>query len=270
MLTVIRLTIKEAVRRKFFVGVLLISALFALMINLPFRLGPRARLVPVEVQTMMMAHGGFIMMNFFGAMLAVVMGAGAISSELEKGTLVPILSKPLARWQIYLGKWCGIVIVMVATMYLWAVMGFAALYFLNHQANWFIFKGTLVAIGYPILFATLSLLFSSFASVGLATSLSLIAWGIGWQAKAMRAVGIEFDLDSLRATGDICFYLVPMQRLGVWVDKLHDADPRFVFMGRNPELMPPPPTYWDFAYVAGYLVALLGLGIWLFWRKDAG
>jgi hypothetical protein len=158
---------------------------------------------------------------------------------------------------------------MILSTFAWAVMLFIALYFLNKQSNWFVFKAWAVAIGYPIMFTTLSLFFSSFSSVGLATALSLIAWGIGWQAKAMRAVGIEFDVDSLRIGGELSVYLVPTQRLGGWVDKLHNVDPRFIFIGRDPNLQFAPPSHWDFAYVGSYLVLLLASGIWLFWRKDA-
>lgn len=281
MTTIIRLTIKEAVRRRFFIGVLLVSLLFIGIMYLPhsferrggrrFRRNPDrpAIVLPVEVQVQLMTHAGFIVINFFGPMLAIVLSAGALSGEIEKGTLIPILSKPLTRYQIFLGRWCGIVAVLTFTIALWAGLLWLSVYLRNHQMNGHVWRGAAMAMGYPILFTTIALFFSTFATTPFAMVLSLFTWGTGWQANTMRALGDVFDVDTLRLGGKIAGYLVPSQRLGVWVDKLTDWNPPMGFRGGNVAFLPPEPTNFDFVYLALYVVGLLAVGLWIFQRRDA-
>lgn len=279
MTTLIRLTIQEAIRRRFFIGVLLVSLLFIGIMYLPHSFERRGRLrrnperpaivLPVETQVQLMTHAGFIVINFFGPMLAIALSAGALSGEIEKGTLIPILSKPLTRWQIFLGRWCGIVTVLMFTIALWAGLLWLAVFLRDHQANTHVWRGAVMAMGYPMLFTTIGLFFSTFATTSFAMVLSLFAWGVGWQANTMRALGDVFDVDTLRLGGKIAGYLVPSQRLGVWVDQLTHWDPTFGFRAGNPVFLPPAPTTFDLVYLALYVVGLLAVGLWIFQRRDA-
>lgn len=42
-----------------------------------------------------------------GALLAIFLGAPAISRDIENGTLQLLASRPLARWEVVTGKWAG-------------------------------------------------------------------------------------------------------------------------------------------------------------------
>ncbi|MCL6567810.1 MAG: ABC transporter permease [Deinococcota bacterium] len=50
---------------------------------------------------------GMYIVNFLGNLLAVLVALSTISGEIDSGTLQSILTKPIRRYQVVLGKWLG-------------------------------------------------------------------------------------------------------------------------------------------------------------------
>ncbi len=52
-------------------------------------------------------------MDLFGTLIAVFIGVGLVSKEIERRSLHPLLAKPLTREEFYLGKFAGLVFTLV-------------------------------------------------------------------------------------------------------------------------------------------------------------
>ncbi len=72
---------------------------------------------------------GLAAMELFGTLIAIFIGVGLVSKEIERRSLYPLLAKPLSRDEFFLGKFVGLgftllvnVAVMAAGLYLtlWA------------------------------------------------------------------------------------------------------------------------------------------------------
>ncbi|MXZ44866.1 MAG: ABC transporter permease [Gammaproteobacteria bacterium] len=50
---------------------------------------------------------------FGGIIVGIYIGASAVSSEINKGSIAMVLSRPVARWQFLLGKYVGAVVVLL-------------------------------------------------------------------------------------------------------------------------------------------------------------
>lgn len=105
--------------------------------------------------------------GFFLAMAVVTSAAGAISKESHEGTLLTLVSKPIPRRQIVLGKFTGIVI--------HSLLMITVVFLIQAVMLWFIlpveaptFARLLLAIPWMILYSLLVILV--FASVSLALS----------------------------------------------------------------------------------------------------
>ncbi|MBN2098254.1 MAG: ABC transporter permease subunit [Dehalococcoidia bacterium] len=105
--------------------------------------------------------------GFFLAFAAVTSAAGAISKESSDGTLLTLVSKPIARRQIVLGKFTGIVI--------HALLMITVIYLMQAVILWFLlpveaptFGALLLAIPWMILYSLLVILV--FTSISLALS----------------------------------------------------------------------------------------------------
>ena len=97
---------------------------------------------------------GFLV--FGGILLAIFMGATAVSGDIRKGSIAMILSRPVTRWQYLFGKLAGIVVVLLG--YSLIASAALAVFVLAHQLD------VVPAIRYaPWLMFCQSLVFASVA-----------------------------------------------------------------------------------------------------------
>ena len=88
--------------------VLLITLIFFMVFG-QFSLGDSA---PDEMTTVLAVFYGFS--GFFGSLIAIYVGASAVHSEMNRGTIAMILARPISRWQFLLGKCVGAVVVLLS------------------------------------------------------------------------------------------------------------------------------------------------------------
>jgi Cu-processing system permease protein len=107
-------TLREALRRRVLLGILILTILFvgvyALGTYFAFQdLKTSTRIPPqlVSVYASQIVLAGLYVTNFIGVLLAIFTSVGTISGEIEAGTLQAIVPKPIKRWEIVLGKWLG-------------------------------------------------------------------------------------------------------------------------------------------------------------------
>jgi ABC-2 type transport system permease protein len=208
------------------------------------------------------------MIKFFSAVLGIALASGAIATELERGTLYVILSKPLTRAQILLGKWLGLVLLTALNVLVWAALLWVAMYIRVPGTHWPLLKAVGLAFLYPLIFVTLTLCFSTFASNVLATALALVCIGVGWQEGFMLDLGQALDIRLLRQFGTFAGYLVPIGRLHRWMVQVADLDLPFGIVPLSPgsRLLHPGPM--DLLYIGAYILGLLLLALFLFQQRD--
>ena len=106
---------------------------------------------------------GLAAMDVFGTLIAIFIGVGLVSKEIERRSLHPLLAKPLGRGEFLLGKFAGLgftLLVNVAAMSagllltLLATRGRADLGLL--KAVYALFLGLLLAVALALLFSTLT------------------------------------------------------------------------------------------------------------------
>lgn len=269
------LTLKEALRRRVFLASLLIAALFAAFAFLPMPVHT-GFLVGVDMETArdntgkIFAWMGCGSIKFFSSILAVTLAAGAITAEVDKGVLSTVVPKPLPRWAIYLGKWLGLMTLLLGSVAVWACLLAFAVW---HQTGTFhprLFLGVLAACLFPLLFTTLTLCFSSFATYALSAGLALIAAGVALAEDFLMLLSRLLESDTLRTLSEIAGYVVPLGKMNHWITRgLGDAgwDMSTLAQGAfNPAKAAT--TQADLAYVICYIVAFLVLGLVVFQRRD--
>jgi ABC-type transport system involved in multi-copper enzyme maturation permease subunit len=114
---------------------------------------------------------GLAAMELFGTLIAVFIGVGLVSKEIERRSLYPLLAKPLARSEFILGKFAGLgftllvnVAVMTAGLYVTLAATHAAFDPNILKAVYTIFLGLLLVVALALLFSALSS--SMLAAVG--------------------------------------------------------------------------------------------------------
>lgn len=75
---------------------------------------------------------GLAATSIFGVFIAVFIGIGLVSKEVERRSIYSLLAKPVHRWQLLLGKYAGLVLTLVVNV---AIMT-AALYLVLAYMRW--------------------------------------------------------------------------------------------------------------------------------------
>jgi len=145
--------------------------------------------ISIEIERLVVINLGLTAVSLFGMVIAIFIGIGLVSKEIEKRTLYTVLSRPVRRWEFIVGKFFGLAGTLVVNTFFMAIGVFAALLYVAHH-----FSGPdtwiLVALYFIVLqllmITALALLFSSFSSPLLAAVFAFSLFIIGSFAEDLR------------------------------------------------------------------------------------
>lgn len=99
-------TFREAVRDR----VLYNLIIFALLL---VGSAPLFSQISINIERLVLVNAGLSSMSLFGVIIAIFIGIGLVSKEIEKKTLYTILSRPVRRWEFVIGKYFGLMITLL-------------------------------------------------------------------------------------------------------------------------------------------------------------
>jgi ABC-type transport system involved in multi-copper enzyme maturation permease subunit len=217
--------------------------------------------------------------KFFAAIICIALTSGAVSAEWERGTLSTILSKPISRFSLYLGKWLGIVSFGILSILLWDAVIFSVAHYRAPDET---HSGVLTAFPYlllyPVTFTSIALFFSTFGAFPLASGLTVLLTGIGWAEGTFYLLDKAFEVHALESLSRIAGYIMPIGRMSRTVSDGMGELPGFapyasytsgtkgiITGGVFGTIVNGP---FDFPYVLLYTLAFFIAGAIIFSRKD--
>src|SRR5438045_6080682 len=160
------------------------------------------------------------MFSWVLSLAAVFVASPAISGELESGIALAILARPIARAEYVLGKWLGLIAVVVAYGLAAAVVELVAVQAVSgyQPPHPFEFLGFVLGEGVVIL--TFSLMLSTRLAGMVGGVIAAILFGIAWMGGIVGGVGGAFN-NATVPHGGIATKLIPPQhavrRRPVWI-----------------------------------------------------
>ena len=166
---------------------------------------------------------GLAAMSIFGLLIAVFIGIGLVSKEVERKSIYALLTKPVTRPQFVLGKYAGLVLTLAVNLGVMTVAFYAVLVLHvchRHRRRralaWpapAIDPRLLIAI--LLIFAELmvvtavALFFSTFSSPLLATLLTLGLWVAGHFNADLRNFENVVDVAAIAWIAQVLYYMLP-------------------------------------------------------------
>jgi ABC-type transport system involved in multi-copper enzyme maturation permease subunit len=208
-------TFKESLRQKILI-LLVVFALLLIIISVflePFALGETPKI---------MRDLGLAAASLFGILTTVIVGSSLIHRDIEKRTIYTVLSKPVRRGEVVLGKFLG----------LGALIGILILAMLViHQLVIFTNEGTFdlsLLIAYPFALIEISvilsilLLFSSFSSSTLASIMGVIFFVIGHAMPDLKLFAESTKVPALKHMAYAFYYVLPnLENFNIRTDLVH-------------------------------------------------
>ena len=153
---------------------------------------------------------GLSAMLMFGAFIAIFVGVGLVSKEIEKRTVYAIFSKPVSRGEFIIGKYFGLCLTLAVNV---AVMGIGvslALLYVGSNSFAGSIWGTIVLIFFELtLLTAVATLFSSFSSPALSALLTFFIFLIGHFSSSLRDLAQGLGSQSAKFFFDAIYYLLP-------------------------------------------------------------
>ena len=147
-------------------------------------LGDRSRLI-VDL--------GLASINLFGVLVAIFLGIGLVSKEIEKKTIYTIISKPVPRYEFLLGKYLGLSITLLANTLIMLAGFLLVLVYMEVSVGLLLFKAVLLIFMELMVLTAVALLFSTFSTATLSAILTLAIYVIGHLTGDLKALGAKFD-----------------------------------------------------------------------------
>jgi ABC-type transport system involved in multi-copper enzyme maturation permease subunit len=210
-------TFREAVRDR----VLYNLILFVLLLVAS---APLFGQISIGMERLILVNVGLSSMSLFGVIIAIFIGIGLVSKEIEKKTLYTILSRPVRRWEFILGKYLGLIMTLVVNTALMTVGFYVALMFTNglHKADALLLVAIYFTVLQFLIVTALTVLFSTFSSPIFSAIFAFALFVIGTFAEDLKNfAAISKGAAKMLATG--AAYLMPnFASLNVIAQTAHD------------------------------------------------
>jgi ABC-type transport system involved in multi-copper enzyme maturation permease subunit len=201
VLAIASVTVREALRRKLQVNLLLFALLLvvASLVASSLTIGHMHRIA---------SDLGLTAMELMGSLIAIFLGASVVSGDVERRVLYPVIAKPVARWHYLLGRYLGLaatlwlnLLVMAATLALVLVLEARSLAPLDAPL-----LAAFAMLGVQFLVVgAVAVLFSSITTSTLAAIFSLALTAAGHLSNDLRALWHGAG----SGIGRVLWYLLP-------------------------------------------------------------
>lgn len=145
--------------------------------------------ISIDIEKLVVINLGLTAVTLFGVVIAIFIGIGLVSKEIEKRTLYTVLSRPVRRWEFIVGKFLGLAGTLVVNTFFMAIGVFAALLYVAqhyHKPDAWILVALYFIILQFLIICSLALLFSSFSSPLLSAVFAFSLFVIGSFAEDLR------------------------------------------------------------------------------------
>lgn len=152
---------------------------------------------------------GLAGINVFGVLIAIFVGIGLVSKEIEKRTIYTILAKPVTRYQFLLGRYAGLVLTLfVNTLVMGA--GFFVILLLSGMRPDLGLLGAISLIFVELLvLVAATVLFSTFTSPTLSATFTLAIYVIGHLATDLKVLAEKLQGGLISVLLDGLYYALP-------------------------------------------------------------
>ncbi|MGM0577263.1 MAG: ABC transporter permease [Myxococcota bacterium] len=251
-----RNTFREAVRNRAFLGLVLFAVAFILSSLL------MAELAVVGEHTRVVTDFGFFAVGLFAATTAIVMGALLVHKEIEKKTIYTIISKPIRRYEFILGKYAGLVAILVVEIAFLTFVWAGALALQGGEWGLEHLKGMLLVAFEVGLVASVAVMFSAATTPVFTALFSLGVFAVGRTVYLIEEMlqgdkGPFVDNPVARAFGTFVVAVFPdLSVFNVSQQVLLDVAVPWTYLGHA------------FLYAAAYGAFALGVAMLAFERRD--
>ncbi|MDD2485039.1 MAG: ABC transporter permease subunit [bacterium] len=195
-------TFKEAIRKKVLLVLLVFAFIFigSSLLFTYFSGGEEIRMVK---------DVGLTGMLVFGLLIATFLGMSLIPTEIEKRIIYTILSKPVRRLEVVVGKYLGAALAVLIMVLLMGLVFMGLVFFKEHTLSLITALAIILTFFELLVVLAMAVTFSTFTSSTLSVVLTIFFYILGSSSDSLQYLGGRSDSPLLKAAVKGFGYLIP-------------------------------------------------------------
>lgn len=274
MWTIAALTFREVLRKRILLVALLLTAGFLVLFGWALsEIGRGLAQTPDQAYASVFKPQflsvGLYLSSLIVGFLAIFSAVGAISGEVENGTLNAIVPKPIRRSEILLGKYLGYgtMLVIYAGLVFLAIVTEARVFLQYEPVS--VLAGLGLYVLQPLIILAITMLGTSFLPTMANGVTMAMLLAVGIIGGVIEQIGVMIRSVTLENIGIVSSLIIPadaIYRKAVSVLVSSGAGPMILAAG--PFGSASPPSVWMVVYALIYLLGALALAVRVFERRD--
>lgn len=276
---VARMTFREAIRRRIVLTGLVLGILFLIIFSIGFRMilaainteasetaGVMTRVWRSEASNFLLLAGLYAV-AFLSVAMGALLSADTLAGEISSGTIQTIVTKPLRRSQVVLGKWLGFAGLLALYCLLMAGGTALSVFFQSGYSAPNLLTGLSLIYLEALVVMTVSLACSS-AMPALATGAMVFGlYGLAFIGGWIEQIGAVFGNQTAVQVGIVTSLIIPTEAM--WRRATFEMQaPLSSALQMTPFSTISVPSALMVVYAAVYLVVMLVIAIRTFQRRD--
>jgi ABC-type transport system involved in multi-copper enzyme maturation permease subunit len=208
--------------------------------------------------------------SVFGLFIAVFIGIGLVSKEVERRSIYALLAKPIHRYQLVIGKYCGLMLTLAVNVAVMAAAIYVVLAYMvlsvpaSVQAAWdapaldpALLKAVTLIFVELMLVTAVALCFSTFSTPMLSAAFTFGLYIVGHFSGDLRNFQQVVDSPAAARLARGLYWVLPnLAQFDIKADVVHGAHVPLGYMAIA------------VAYAAVYIGVLLAIAVLVFSRRD--
>jgi len=279
IIVIARLTFREAIRRKIVLAALILGAAFLLIygigayyssqdiLNAP----PRGLRQPVEMLLSQVFNflllAGMYVVNFLTIAISALISADSLAGEIQSGTIQSVVTKPVRRGEVLLGKWLGHAVLILLYLTLMAGGVMLIVYVMSGFAPPNGFGGIALMYFNSLIIMTLTMALSSSLSTLATGGVVFGTYGLAFIGGWMERIGSLISNQTAINLGIISSLILPSEAL--WNKASYEMTNALLNLsGMTPFTSASQPSPLMLGYAGLYLLVTLFVAIRRFNGRD--
>lgn len=243
-------TFRESIRDKVLVTLLVFALLVmgSSRVIQPLALGEEGKVVK---------DIGLAAINLFTVLIAILVGGRIVYKEVEKRTIYIMLAKPVRRWEFIVGKYAGLMAVLLVSLVVMTVCFYLLMPLLGVRTSALMLVAVLMTYCQLAIITAVAVLFSTFVTPIAGAVFTFAVYFVGHLTRDLKLLAAMSPSPVVKAVSEFLYYILP--NLGNFNLRAEVA--------RN-ALIDPTAVVLSVIYAIVYSATLLLISIAIFNRKE--
>lgn len=152
---------------------------------------------------------GLAAINLVAVIIAIFVGIGLVTKEIERRTIYTILARPITRVQFILGKYLGLTFIVVVNIAIMFAMFLGTVWLSGNAVYGSLFQAVELILVETLLVMAIAMFFSTFSSSTLSATMTLGFYVIGHLTSDLKGIAEKSQNQLTESVLTALYYLCP-------------------------------------------------------------